>query len=170
MAILTEISMCCDGVPQKRPAGVPACCGQQSFNLDTHTCCNNELQERTMEWRMECPSTQCYDESEFICCRGSMTATNGRNMACCNYEPYDSDNYVCCDGDIVAEKVLYGDGCCAGVHYNYDEYMCCRGILNARSIGNLGYGYCCGRHAIFDTSTCCNYGYHGYYAPTPYRC
>ncbi|ELU02814.1 hypothetical protein CAPTEDRAFT_212961 [Capitella teleta] len=159
--ILTEISMCCDGVPQKRPGGVPYCCDEKSYNVDTHTCCDGELMER--DDPTECPV--CYNSTAFLCCEGgAMVAYEGRQMACCGSVAYDTEHYICCNGR-VAEKVIGGTSCCGFEHYNWKEHHCCQGCLTPVQPGK-GYWRCCGPMAYYPSEVCCHYSY----PPYLYKC
>ncbi|ELU12436.1 hypothetical protein CAPTEDRAFT_196447 [Capitella teleta] len=128
--ILTEISMCCNGVPQKKPNGIPGCCGSESYNLNTHWCCNGTIGARDQDSKT-CPPSGCYDETKYICCEGSLSSLNGRNMACCGTLSYDTALYTCCNGQ-VADMALGSShllDCCGGVQYNILIDHCCNGVL-----------------------------------------
>lgn len=157
--------MCCNGVPQKRAHGLPGCCGQVSYNLNTHVCCNGEIQER--DDITTCPPNNCYNTTEYICCdAGAMSPTNGVEMMCCGSLSYIPEYYECCNGQVV-EREYEGDSCCGFLHFKSSTHKCCGGVLTPVDKERKDFMNCCGIFAYYPSDgLCCN----NRYPETLYKC
>ncbi|XP_058491027.1 uncharacterized protein si:ch211-195m9.3 isoform X1 [Solea solea] len=125
--------VCC-GNKLHRGTGL-SCCGQQAFNPDIATCCE-EGQGSTFTANV----TQ---------------GLSGRVSACCGLEAYNPLNEICCNSTVVAKPVPMAE-CCGKGAFDVENQRCC-GPNDDKKIVTMAstHHQCCG-HTQYDTmSQCC---------------
>ncbi|XP_051580979.1 galaxin-like isoform X2 [Myxocyprinus asiaticus] len=141
---LPERSECVGGVvytPGKtacqlfvRPRLGEHCCGEKTFNLNEHICCNGYRHARLNG--NFCCGSEAYDPyNQFLrCCSGhlyNITHLGGKAECCGTLLLEDNTNQTCCSS--TSHNMIYETQpkhlCCGHYYYNTSLWSCCAGHL-----------------------------------------
>ncbi|XP_052008635.1 galaxin isoform X2 [Xyrauchen texanus] len=126
-----------------RPRLGEHCCGEKTFNLNEHICCNGHRHSR-LNGNFCCGSEAYdpYNQFQMRCCSGhlyNITHLGGKAECCGTLLLEDNTNQTCCSStshDMIYE-IQPKHLCCGHDYYNTSLWSCCAGHLKPTPKTNI---------------------------------
>ncbi|XP_041352606.1 uncharacterized protein LOC121371053 [Gigantopelta aegis] len=163
----------CDGVLHKIQSGHTQCCGNKTFDSNTHQCCNRDIFDPDFEFccgtvnaaplikgKVCCASQEL--KTGYLCCddiKQVPQSDESHDKCCVNYwtgsaASFNSNLKECVDGEITT-RTKDMNPC---QFLDPDKAICCDGQIQyfpKDSNNRVVHSSCCGRKLLSDTEVCC---------------